>query len=346
MHGIIYNTTVTHAAENVVKEIRGMLMSTMNCFMFFGVFVGATLVSSVRYGYNGAFNSDRILGMFGLSFSMLSIFCTMFLTYESIPYLLRHGKESEAVVNMLKLRNESVFSTKLTSDLDELRLMVSQDKQDNQNIFSDGNTAATMKMIALRMLSILTNNFMLNVIMMVITVRILTPRYYHMTAVILTGTRFGMSFIPIITADFVRRKIHLTVSGLTSSVLLLTLAIIMASVNEFGAATFWIPPAMCILLQFFVSIGIDPIQHILLSEAFSTSKKAWSIAFVTSVEYLFQILLIGLFFIDGMSMYYLTMISVLFTTAGLMFALLLVLQLSIPETLNLSLKETRDLFRK
>lgn len=319
-------------------------MSTINCLMYSGSFIAATLISTVTYGHVGAFNSDRILGMFGLSFSTLGILCTMFLTYESVPYLLRRDKDSEAVVNLLKLRNESTLTTKLTNDLDEMRVMVAQDKEDNQNIFSDGNGSATSRMVALRLLATLTNNFLLNVTMMGLTIRILEPGYYHISAVILTGSRFGGSFIPIFTTDFVKRKVFLTVSGVVCGSLMLILAVTMVSVSEFGTYTFWIPAALCIAFQLSASIGIDPIIHILISEAFSTSKKAWSIAYVTGAEYILQMLLIGFFFIDGIT--YLTMIAVLFTTAGLMFALVLILHLSIPETLNLTIKETRDLFRK
>lgn len=321
-----------------------MLMSTINSMMYLGVFISATLISAVTYGNLGAFNSDRILGMFGLLLSMLGIVCTVFLTYESIPYLLKNGKDSEAVVNLLKLRNESVLTTKLTNELDEMRLMVTQDKKESQNIFLNGNGSATGRMIALRLLSTMTNNFLVNVIMMGLTMQILEPAYYHISAVILTGTRFGGSLVPIFTADFVRRKVHMTASGVICGLLMLVLAIIMASVSEFGAKTCWIPAALCISFQLIASMGIDPIQQVLLSEAFSTNKKAWSIAYVTAAEYILQMLLIGFFFIDGID--YLTMIAVLFTTAGLMLALIVVLQLSIPETLNLTMKETRDLFRK
>ncbi|KAJ6631721.1 putative polyol transporter 3, partial [Pseudolycoriella hygida] len=343
-HGIIYHTTIIHAAENVVKEVRGMLLSTLNWLMYSGVFVSSILISSVTYGQVGAFNSDRILGMFGLSFSMLAILCTVFLTYESVPYLLVHGKDSEAVVNLLKLRNESVMSTKLTNDLDEMRLMVSQDRQESQNVFTNGNGSAMGRMIALRMLSTLTNNFLLNIIMIGLTIKILEPSYYHISAVILTGTRFTGSIVPIFTTDFFKRKVHLNASAVSSAIVILVLAIIMVSVSEFGTTTSWIPAALCVAFQLFASIGIDPIEHIYLSEAFSTSKKAWSIACVTAAENVLQMVLIGVFFIDRIT--YLTVVAILFTTAGLMFALVVILQFSIPETLNLTIKETRDLFRK
>lgn len=321
-----------------------MLLSTINSMMYSGVFVSATLISAVTYGQVGAFNSDRILGMFGLSFSMLGIFGTVFLTYESVPFLLRRDKDSEAVVNMLKLRNESALTTKLTNDLDELKLMVSQDKMESENIFVNGNLLAMAKMVGLQMLSTLTNNFLLNVIMIALCMEVFEPDNYHISAVLLSGIRFAGSFIAIFTTDFIRRKIHLTGSGVTCATLILVLAITVVSVNEFGTKTSWIPATLCIAFQLFASIGIDPIQQILVSEAFSTSKKAWSIAYVATTENIFQLLLIGCFFIDGIT--YLTMIAVLFTTAGLMFALVVVLQLSIPETLSLTIRETRDLFRK
>lgn len=342
-HGIVYNATITHAAENVVKEIRGMLLSTINCMIFSGVFVAAIFIASVTYGYSGAFNSDRILGIFGLSFSLIGILCTMFLTYESVPYLLRRNKDSEAVVNMLKLRNESVITTNITNDLDEMKLMVAEDKQYNQNIFNDCNGTAVSKMIALRILCNLTNNFIFNIIMMNLTATLIGRTQFQMAAVILTGTRYGASFISIFSSDFIKRKFHLTASGMISGLLVLVLAIVMVSLSDYRP-TYWIPGVLCIAFQLTVSLGIDPMQHVFLSEAFSTSKKAWSIAFVTTAENLSQILLVGVYFISGIT--YETMISVLFVTAGLMLLLVLILQFTLPETFKMTMKETRDLFSK
>lgn len=343
MHGILCNAIITHAAENVVKEIRGMLLSSINSMMSAGVFTATIIIATVTYGDDGAFNSDRVLGMLGLSFSMLGILCTMFLTYESIPYLLRKGKDSEAVVNMLKLRNESALTMKLTHDLDELRLMVTEDAKENSNIFSNGNVWVVAKMVGLHMLGTVTDNFLLNVVMMALTMRVFDKDIYNVSAIILTGTRFAGSIFAVFTTDFIRRKVHLTGSGVVCAILMLVLAITVISIDELVKATVWIPMTLCIAFQLFASIGIDPMKLIFLSEAFSTPKKAWSIACVVTCENIFQIVSIGLFFVDGIT--YVTMVTVLFTTAGLMFALIVVLQLSIPETLNLTIREARDLFR-
>lgn len=339
-HGIIYNAVIPHASENVVKEIRGMLLSTINCFLLCGIFVSSTVTTSFINGYYyDNISSDVIFGIFGLVFSVLGIICTIFLTYESIPYLLRQDNESEAIINLLKLRNESVMTTVVTNDLDEMRLMVAQDVRDNKNILTDGNGSVTGKMIVLRVISTLTNNFLLNVVLINFTMGILRPYFYYTAPIILTGSRFVASFIPVISTDFIKRKIHLTGSGVISGTLMLILAILYATVS-----TYWVLAALSIAFQIFVSLGIDPMQHLLLSEAFSTSKKAWSITCVTTVEYLLQIMFIGIFFVDEIT--YARVNAILFATAGVILALIFLLQLAIPETFKRSLKEARDLFRK
>lgn len=349
-HGIIYNATITHAAENVVKEMRGMLFSSINYIMFTGVFVSTILTASITYDISSwwdissrTMTSDVAFGIFGLVLSVLSIICNTFMTYESVPYLLRTDNEPEAVVSFLKLRNESVMTPKFIDDLDEMKLMVGQDRQDNQNILSNGNGSATGKMIALRVLATMTNNYLINYTLLSMTTLLLNPINFELAPVILSGSRFAVSLILIFLSDFIRRKIQLTVSSVTSGIVMLIMAIIFASVT-YLLSTAWVLGALAIVFQILVGLGIDPMQHLLLSEAFSTSKKAWSIALVTSVEYLLQIFFIGIYYVGIVDR--VRFIVILFVTAGVMLALALLLQLALPETFKKSLKETRDLFCK
>lgn len=345
-HGIIYNATITHAAENVIKDIRGMLLSTISCIMLSGVFVSTALIGAMSYDYDYSVTSDFIFGIVGLVLSVLGIVCATFQIYESIPFLLRRNNESEATSNLLKLRNESVMTSQLANDLDEMRLMVAQDKQDNRNILTSGNASATGKMVVLRVLSTLTNNFIINTLLISMVSTLLNPYNIYgepLAPMVLSGSRVAASFIPVFSTDFFRRKTHLTVSSATSGILLLIIAIIIAAINYFTTSNYWVLGVFAIIFQIFVSIGIDPMQHLLLSEAFSTSKKAWSIALVTTIEYLLQILFIGLSFlpIDRVRI-----LVILFVTAGIMLPLALFLQLALPETFKKSIKETRDLFYK
>jgi len=302
-----------------------------------------------EYGYyvnwTSQVSSDLVFGIFALIFSVLGIICTTFLTYESIPFLLRRDNEPEAIVNLLQLRNESVMTAKLTDELDEMRLMVGQDKQDNENIFSNGNGSATGKLIALRILSTMTNNYLINNILISLTATLLGLNSFPMAPVILSGSRFAASFIPVVSTDFIKNKTHLTVSGATSGIVMLVLAIVLTTIDAYVESNIYkLMAALCIIFQISVSIGIDPMQHLLLSEAFSTSKKAWSIALVTSVEYLLQILFIGVYYVDIIDKT--RLLAIAYVTAGVILASALLLHFAIPETFKKSLKETRDLFCK
>lgn len=341
-HGLVYNATITHAAENVIKELRGMALSAVNSISMMGMFTGTITISTAGI-YSDGLTGDRIIGIIGLIFSVLSILCTSFLTYETIPFLLRRGMEEEAVTNMLKLRKESVMTTEISNDLNEMRLMVIQDKQENHNIFSHGNGLVTAKMIALRIMSNLSNNLLLNTILMSSSIYMFHPTSYHLTPVVLVVARFVGSLIPFYVSDLVRRRIFLTVSGLVCGNVLLILGICLF-IGVYLDTASKLFPTLSIIFQFFASIGIDPMSHIHLSEAFSTSKKAWSIAYVTAAEYLSQILLIGIAFTDlttNTSIFAVTLIH-----AFLLNGLAIFLLWALPETLKTSMIQARDLFRK
>lgn len=176
---------------------------------------------------------------------------------------------------------------------------------------------------------------------MVMVISLLNINSYQMAPAFLSGSRFIGSLVPVFSTDFFKRKSHLAVSSVTSGLLLLLLAIIIATVSS--PSSLWIFGTLSIAFQLFASIGIDPMQHLLLSEAFSTSKKPWSIMVVTSVDYCLQILFIGLVFVDSITSLRLNVI--LFTSTAVMLGLSLFLHLALPETFKKSIKETRDLFR-
>lgn len=344
-HGIIYNATITHATENVVKEMRGMLLSSINCVIFSGVFLSSILVAYAANEYGEDEDITGVFGIIGLVITILSVACTIFLAYETLPFLLRRDNESAAIINLLKLRNESVMTPKLSHDLDEIKLMVGQDVRENRNVLTDGNASAMGKMIMLRVLAVMTNNFMINVTLVSMTALLFNWNNIEMAPTVLSGARFIGSLVPVFSTDFFRRKSHLAVSTVTSGLLLLILAIIFTTVAFNSTFPYWIFGALGIAFQLFVSVGIDPMQHLLLSEAFATSKKAWSIALVTSADYCLQILFVGVFFLAGIIGLRMNVTTILFTTAGVMLTLALFLQLALPETFKKSIKETRDLFR-
>lgn len=337
-HGAVYVTTLIHASENSAKEVRGMVLAIINVMIFASITISATIIVTVTYDHGDNVNSDRVIGIIGLLISVVSFFCTFFLTTESAPYLLVRNKDDEAVDSMIELRAEISETWRITNDIEELKTMILEDQNDGRNIFTEGNAKPLALMLILNVLSVLTNNYLLNIILFNFLALSIGWPNFMLAPVILAAVRAGVSIISVFVADILGRKMHITMTGIT-----LLIAIIIVIIVFFTSPHIWLLGSFTIAFQIFVAIGVDPVQHVLLSEAFSTSKKPLSIAFVTAFENLLQILFIGMYFMNAISSsdtYILVGCCIVF-----MLVLVSILQLLLPETRGMSLKEARDEFR-
>lgn len=337
-HGIVYLTTLIHVSENAAKEVRGMVVSIINVMIFLGIATSATILVIVSYEPGDHFNSDRIIGIIGLILSVLSVVCTIFLNRESVAYLLVRNKDDEALDCMKDLRCETSETWRLDDDIQELHAMVLEDERHGRNIFTEGNSKPLALMIVLFFLGMLTNNYLLNIILFnFLGLAIGWPNFLY-APLILASARTITSIFMIFFSDVIGRKIHLTITGVT-----LFIIVFVAIIVFFTSPHIWIFGAFAILYQVLVAIGVDPIQHIYLSEAFATAKKPISIACVMAVENALQIFFIGMYFIRAISSAdtYMLVASCIFLVCVMTVMLLLVL----PETKGSSLKEARDEFR-
>lgn len=349
-HGLVYSIVVVHAGENAINQIRGTILSMINCLQWFAIFVGSLLVATVHTGLttSATINSDRMIGIFSLAFSFFALMYTLFWTEESIVYLLNRGKLGEALELMSKLRNEPETSTSIADEFEEMRLMVNRDKLENENILKNNNVKPLTLMVGLKFVHVLTNNFLFNWIFMKITLKVLPTGNRRLSPVILTAARFSGSFLQTFFGDSFGRKKFLNASCTMSVVTLLILEIMLITINnheDYTTVTDWVQCTLCILFQFFVAFGIDPMHSVILSEAFGTTKKRFSIVFVTTCENLAQMVFIGCCFIDGAIKVHQTLHVVLFVSVSFIILLVVVLVFYLPETRGLSLSKTRDLFR-
>ncbi|KAJ6635934.1 Solute carrier family 2, facilitated glucose transporter member 2 [Pseudolycoriella hygida] len=337
-HGIVYLTTIIHVSENAAKEVRGMVVSLVNTMIFIGVAVSAVVLHTVTYHPGDSFSTDRILGIIGLTLSVASAVCTIFLDIESVAYLLVRNKEIEAKDCLRNLRDEPNETWRITDDIQEMHAMVQEDQKDGKNIFTEGNAKPLAYVSIFFVLGVLTNNYLTNIILFNFLAVPIGWSNFMLTAIILASVRAAMSIVSVFFCDIIGRKIHVTITGVT-----LFVTIIISIVIFFTSPHLWLFGSFAIIFQVFVAIGIDPIQHILLSEAFSTSKKPFSIAFVMAVENSLQILFFGMYFIGAISSsdIYLLVACCIFSIC----ALVLILLLLLPETKGMSLKEARDEFR-
>lgn len=339
-HGVIYVVLLEHAAENAEQRNRGCLISSLNLMLMTGTFLFAVFRYSLTI--NATITVDRLVGIIGLLLSALAALMATFFTYESVPYLLRIGNDRKALHNMMRLRTESVETMKVHQDLQEMRLMVSEDKLESRNILTKSNCQPLMLMTAIKMMAFCGNNWLLNIIQIRIVAFILLPASVDLAPIILTVVRFVMSFVATFVADLMPRKLMLAISGASTGLVLLVMGILEVSVTQRTGAGAYALLVFCVLLQVTVAFGIDPLQHILMSEAFSLRKKTWSITSISVLENTTHILAIIIFMNSGVTTD--VMIAIPFVAAVVIAVLTPILYFTMPETVGMTLRETRDAY--
>lgn len=350
-HGIAYIATITHGAENAIKEMRGRLISSMHFIVYSSVFT-MTLVMMFSYPFSEGIRTEQMVGILAISFSLMGIAFTPCLTYESVTYLLYWNNERQALENMIKLRSESVVTWNISNDLQEMKLMVAEDRDKSRNITKDSNLRPLLLMLAVTVITALSSNLILNTNLIEITSESFMgsrvpidedePSSTSIAAVILVTFRYTPGFIMILFGDSFSRKKFLRLSAALSALSLLIIHIVSRYALEQTNGISFIPGVFAIAFQIFVGAGVDPMQHVLVSEAFSTAKKYWSIAFIAVTDSLIQIVIIGLSFIDeGI------FVTIFIYCSIVLIALMtIILHVQLPETRGISLRQARDEFTK
>lgn len=344
-HGMVFVTVITHAGENASKNMRGTILSTINCMLYTAIFISIIITGSIQinaFEFPVNFSSERIHGIIALVFLVASIICTITMTVETVPFLLMKNRPNMATVNMKHLRDVDVSSEipHITREMEELTLMIIQDKQDNSNPLTNGNVKPLLMMIVIRLLVTLTNNFLLNYLLISFCEVIIY--HWRLAALLLVTPRLAMSIGQVFYADLLGRKLHIIISTVLAGLTMIGLGIVINVVEVSPDYHYYIPAIFSIFFQLCCSIGIDQMADVYLSEAFSTAKKSWSISLVMSVEHVFHIFMIGMAFtqftaVGSSVLIFMTGIFIIIFGITLLFTL--------PETRRTTLKQARDLFR-
>lgn len=335
-HGMVFIALITQAGENASRNMSGTVVSTMNCMLYTAIFISVHVTANVQI--NPEFSAERILGIIALVFVLASIICTIFVTVETVPYLLRKNEPDIALENMKHLRDVTIETPQITDEMEELTSMIGQDKQNNRNPFSNGNGKPLVLMIMIRLLAALTNNFLLNYVLIGFC-QLINHQY---ASLLIVAPRLAMSILQIFYADAIGRKIQIIVSAALAGLTLIGLGVALNTINITSLVNYTIPSIFCMSFQLFCSMGIDQMSDVCLSEAFSTAKKPWSLSFVLGIEHLFQIFMTGMAFtsMSSAGIYALLYISGLFVVV-----IGIILVFTLPETRGTTLKQARDLFR-
>lgn len=354
-HGIAYVALIMHAGENAAKNMRGTILSTVNFSLYTGIFMSVVITGTVTFNYYSMgpenLSGERIIGIVGVL--LAAIACAKTMSVETIPFLLRRNNRFVAMKNLKNLRDSPDETLELTQEMEEFELMVVQDRQNNGNIFTNGNGKPLMQMIMLRLMVALTNNYFINFVAISSASQLLTLNDFAqqlLVPLIVVAPRLAMSIMQIFYADVFKRKIQMIVSATLAAVLVIVVGILMNTLN----LTFYnymtiniVFGVLWLVFQFACGIGMDQMQDVYLSEAFSTAKKPWSIAFVVSIEHLFHIFMIGMyyFFVNSGNIFYIAHWNAfIFVTGSVIFLFGLILFFALPETRRMSLKQAKDAF--
>ncbi|XP_037033382.1 solute carrier family 2, facilitated glucose transporter member 7-like [Bradysia coprophila] len=336
-HGTLFITLVTQAGENGSRGVRATIFSTINCIQYAAIFMSVQINAILA----GDFSSERIIGGLALAFVLASVICTITLNIETVPHLLWKNERLIAMDNMKRLRDVTIESPQMTREMAEMETMVLQDKQDNRNVFVDGNVKPLLLILIIRLMAALTNNFLLNIILIGSCELILNEPEYASSMII--AARLAMSVVQIFYADVVPRKIQIFVSAALAGVLLIGLGVILNVVTITSSINYFVPSLFAMHFQVLCGLGIEQMANVYLSEAFSTAKKPWSLSFVVGIEHVFHLFMIGMAFtsVSSAGLY-----ALLFVSGGFLIFMGAVLMFLLPETKGMTLKEARDAFRK
>uniref|UniRef100_A0A1L8DEN6 Putative transporter major facilitator superfamily n=1 Tax=Nyssomyia neivai TaxID=330878 RepID=A0A1L8DEN6_9DIPT len=331
-HGFIYITTIIHASENAVKEVRGLILGSIHFCIITSVFTTSILMAAGQETQGQEeFEPNMYIGIIGTVYSVMALPMIPFLTYESVVFLIERQRYSEAIRNMIKLRNESIETWEIKNDFDEAKLMVCEDIRSSKSIFGDGNLRPLLLMILVKFLFVLSFNYGLNMIKFLSVDDIFMG---HWSSAFLFGIRACAALVALFFFDTFGRRIILAVSGGGKAISLLVYGFLNLGVQGSYVAV--------IASEIFVGLGLGSVADILFSEAFSTRKKVLSMIVVNVIENALQIALI-LSLVNISTRAYED--AFVFTTGGLMIVITIFLYLQLPETRYMSLRQTRDEFR-
>lgn len=337
-HGIVYVILIGHAGELSMADCRARMMATINAMLL----LGCALFVICHYVNIDCekFYIDRLYSMIALVLSITAILAGAYLTLESPSFLIRAHNERKAMSIMMKLRNEISESQQMHIDFEDIQSMVAEDFIVTQNIYTDLYRPPLLLALGFRLLGVLVNNWILNIIQIKLIEEILVLRNSQISTLILILARLFASVIVIVVSGLATRRLLLQVSlGLT--IISLCISAVLMLVGSYYSK--YVLLALIFAHQMTVG-GIESGQHVIVAEAFGLKKKALSITFVACTEYLIHIAVIAIFYNIGAP--HEVRYGVTFATTGILVLIGSILHFSMPETYGMTLRKARETFRK
>lgn len=344
-NGLAYLTVITHSAENAVNQIRGVILRGIGYVLAFSLFIaGFTTNGTIE----NDIDSECIMGYLNLFYSILALVLAPILTIESAPFLLQQTndgrtvaeREALVIATMVKLRNETGETPKIRHDFTEMKHQLNEDELDSRNPFNYKNIRPLYIVTGVRVLSVCAKNLPFTVLIMGFFNHIVNPERFSLYMLfLLLSCRFIFGMLTMFFIDKFERKKYLYISSILCGILLLVTCLIVSNTEENIFQVSFLSYGI-IIYFIFASMSIDCVGHVQTSEAFSYATKSWSITISTGIEHIVHMIFIIVFKLQY-DVYAFVLISI-----GLMLMGLSTLFTVPAKTKGLSLRQTRDIYRK
>jgi hypothetical protein len=314
-HGYAYLTVLVHASEIVTQKLRGMLIATLNFVTISSILVCGAVTMGFDNDKHG-FGAMQTLGVLGAIYSIMGF------------------------ILMVRLRCESTETWSIKNEYNELKAMVEEDEESSTNVFEGRNERPLLLITLLKIASVLSFNFGLNMIRLQSTTFFVSEGINY-TMMILMTVRMLAAAVTLFTIDAKGRKIHFIVAFGGTSVIMILMGILIAYSSDTDNLVLLI---LHILFEIFGGFGIGMIADVYASEAFNTVKKPNSIMFTTSIEFLLHAFLI---FITFNAITTKTFNWIFLVGSGILIMIITAfLHKKLPETAKMSIRQTRTEFLK
>lgn len=331
-HGLAYVIAVQHFGEICDEKVRGWIGTSLHFFLIKGGIISMPPIIRFFSG-EGRMDPNRFLGIFSLCLTCFAIFMTLRLHKESVLTSIRSGRDSDAIQTMILLRGEVEETPEITENFNEMKTMVADEKISKSGVFAENNLRPLLIVLLLRVAFVLSFNYALKYI----RVNMMNIAWVD----ILVNVLHTVIIISVmITIDRGRRNFFL-ISSCGTSVVLIIFGSLRASVNNMSEITVVF---MFTLFELFSAVGLGLTSHIYSTEIFATTKTAASIALTSVFEFIVQILFIV--WVDNQIYLYSFDATLLLTCGLLMSFISIYLFFKLPETNNVSIRETRAKYLK
>lgn len=326
--GLTYPAIIIHAAEVSINSMRGIHIAMIQFMFIVGQFVGTLypMQFSAQFDPLHVKKIDPetahrciLIGIMSLGFVLGYLYHR-----ESPIYLLKKNKEEKAAKMMLRLRAESQMTEEISRDFDDYKRIIHESSiSSSMNICG----AAFFSIVLLKLATVACFNMTLNISLLKATSHEVNGGKFDLSSFVLIVTRFVASLITLNLMNY-KRMIIFKSSTILSALALFGIFI----VNLIQLGDEWII-VFAVLLQA-SSASLSGIADILQAEAFDLRSKPLAIAIISSIEFLFHIGSIKMFFfIDD----FLTPVLILSGAGGFLLLVATAIAIKTPDTTGMSL---------